>query len=1064
MAVTSRNLCKPAEPTTVTRNGITWTINSDGTIDVSGTATAGAGPAVGTAVLKAGTTYRLYDLPVNSRTSGSFLAITNHGSTNGNGTVTYTPTSDETVTISQWTNSGVTVNRKFTPLLQLASETDTTWTPYTESVDPSPSGSRWIELPYNETVSALTSSSYSSYSYRNNDNSSLGTAWFAWVLNERAYGPFLGNGRLYGIAATQNTVISLTQVRYPAGSTTPVTTTVPPSTRHTGKGFYYFQVIDNGYPDSTYISTATFPGGYFTNFDDAIDSLAAQLVNLSGNTQTITPDLEDPHGSPYTVYLDGDGKKTFALGQCSNSKTTAMLIQGGSQNSDLETQIFGSPAMTVATDYYGFFISDFEDTDFYQMTYLNSNLTTPIDGIHFSPGNYLTWTFVPSISKYVSRGPVYGTTTSTVGGLVPYASLADALGQVTPGGGATADQSITCVSTPNEGGTLKAYRGNSNGGISIPTVFPSNTELTADELINGGVYVGMGVQPGVSGAVYCGYPGVPGVSNQPWPFPFTGYYIYDNNDIYFCVFGLDENGGSSPNPGGIRISVGPNNVYAGSFDYPGYYPVPYIFSYLTIITTVPPGATIFPNRDAAYEAFRSNNSGQPGTTVRFVATPNSGYEYSSFGVINSVTGESVPTTAVGENEWTITMPTGAVVATITWVTSDSSPSSPGGSNPYGGLPENQPSGGGGTNNFDSDQLPNSSLPGLNISDTGMTRLYLPTISELRQLSQYLYSDSLADWWDVVKKRFEDPMQVLVGLTMLPIQIPAAGRETVKIMLTSTGVSMAYPSSNWIEIDCGYRKIEEAYGSYLDYSPYTKVSVYLPFIGEQVLNTDEVMGKTVRITYRVEITTGNCIAQISADNNYLYSYPGNMGFQIPMSSNSFDSIVNATLQVAGAVAGALVSGGAALGASAGTEIAKHSTQMRQPSARHKPFALNEWTSTETRTPAEPNTGMRLGGIAAGAVVSSADAVLSGKPSVAHSGSFNGNHGYMGVRYPFFTVEHPRLANPPDFGAFNGYPSMLEKRISECSGFLQVQQTKLINIPCLAEEYSQIMEMLKEGIIV
>ena len=67
------------------------------------------------------------------------------------------------------------------------------------------------------------------------------------------------------------------------------------------------------------------------------------------------------------------------------------------------------------------------------------------------------------------------------------------------------------------------------------------------------------------------------------------------------------------------------------------------------------------------------------------------------------------------------------------------------------------------------------------------------------------------------------------------------------------------------IDMGSYKFEEYFGSFLDYSPYTKINMFLPYCGFIQLQAENVMGKTVSLKYSISFVDGTCLAQVSADN-------------------------------------------------------------------------------------------------------------------------------------------------------------------------------------------------------
>ena len=93
--------------------------------------------------------------------------------------------------------------------------------------------------------------------------------------------------------------------------------------------------------------------------------------------------------------------------------------------------------------------------------------------------------------------------------------------------------------------------------------------------------------------------------------------------------------------------------------------------------------------------------------------------------------------------------------------------------------------------------------------------------------------------------------------------------------------------NIIDIDCGSVAVEELHHSLLDYSPFSRLTIYLPFIGFVDLDDKMVMGKTVRVNYRVDVLSGRCLAEIYTmiDENTescIASYSGTIASDEPLS--------------------------------------------------------------------------------------------------------------------------------------------------------------------------------------
>lgn len=324
--------------------------------------------------------------------------------------------------------------------------------------------------------------------------------------------------------------------------------------------------------------------------------------------------------------------------------------------------------------------------------------------------------------------------------------------------------------------------------------------------------------------------------------------------------------------------------------------------------------------------------------------------------------------------------------------------------------------GGGTGSFDRDNddvsIPN--LPTLSAVDSGFITVYSPTLDQLKALASYMWSTNFTD---IINKLFADPMDTILGLNVLPISIPTTS-STVKVGNVDTQVVMNKASSQYFKVNCGSLTLNEYWGSYLDYSPYTKVDLFLPFIGTVPLDTDAVMGKNINVTYHIDIVSGACVAYILVNGVCLYNFTGNCASSVPVTSQSFDSTVSAALNVAG-----LATSGAALIATGG---------MTAP-------------------------------LAASSIVSSANTIANSKPSIAKSGSCTGSAGMLSVMYPYLIVEYPNQCLPSNQNVYSGYPSYVTAEIGTLTGYTEIEKCHLENMTCTDSELNEIYELLESGVI-
>lgn len=397
---------------------------------------------------------------------------------------------------------------------------------------------------------------------------------------------------------------------------------------------------------------------------------------------------------------------------------------------------------------------------------------------------------------------------------------------------------------------------------------------------------------------------------------------------------------------------------------------------------------------------------------------------------------------------------------------------PPGSNPYEPGGDSGEGGGGGSFDGDSDQISDSSLPTLSAADTGFTRLYTPTLSQVQDLARYLWTDEsiIETLWNVVKRYFEDPMQAFISFSIVPVPVPVAGVEDFKVLFIPTGVMLNTVANQFVDVDCGTFEMKEYYGSALDYSPNTKVSCYLPYIGTVSLNTDDVMGRTLQVKYRVDICSGSCVAKILVDGNVIYQFPGCCSVPIPFTSADFSSYGSAIISavktgvaLAAAGAGATELGANIIGMNASQQTGESYTKTTVDTVRNPATGRQITAGTQKITKEVTGTKASFSGIAQTGLANTANSVTASKTIVERSGSFSGNSGYLGVRRPYLIIERPRMCMPTNYQQLNGFPSMMTMALSECKGYTRVQQIQLTGVEATNPEQAEILELLKGGVI-
>lgn len=201
--------------------------------------------------------------------------------------------------------------------------------------------------------------------------------------------------------------------------------------------------------------------------------------------------------------------------------------------------------------------------------------------------------------------------------------------------------------------------------------------------------------------------------------------------------------------------------------------------------------------------------------------------------------------------------------------------------------------------------------------TGMGAVYNPSIFQVRDLAEYLWTPAFLD---LFKKFFSDPKDAIVSLHKVYVTPERGTTDSIWCGYVETPVGGVYKVANqYKHLDCGSIFIPEYYESARDYNA-SDLKLYLPFIGIVQLDITEFLNKSMHVYYNVDVLTGSCIAFVCAVSGevekILYTFNGNCSVTIPISSGSYltnwQALANSALSLAsGDVLGAAMGGASAV---------------------------------------------------------------------------------------------------------------------------------------------------------
>lgn len=330
---------------------------------------------------------------------------------------------------------------------------------------------------------------------------------------------------------------------------------------------------------------------------------------------------------------------------------------------------------------------------------------------------------------------------------------------------------------------------------------------------------------------------------------------------------------------------------------------------------------------------------------------------------------------------------------------------------------------------DADTIALPALPTLSAISSGIIGLFNPTLSQMRLLADYMWTDFggqgqtevdvLKEIVQAIKRTIANPLDYIFGLNIIPSQGLSVGTATeIRFGFTNTGVSMPRLTSQFFTVDCGTLSFDTLCGdTFLDYAPYSKFSIYLPYIGIKDVNANDFVGHTIGVVYHGDVVTGGITAYITKDGSVMYQYSGCCALNLPLSTDSWGAVLSGAVQVATALVAGGVSGGAA--------------------------------------------GVGEAAMAGAANVAANPSLLS--PSVARSGAISGAAGAMGVQTPYIIREAVRFHSTEKFNTVTGYPSYYYRSLSSVHGYTKVYDVHLRNIGGTENEIKEIESLLKSGVI-
>ena len=168
--------------------------------------------------------------------------------------------------------------------------------------------------------------------------------------------------------------------------------------------------------------------------------------------------------------------------------------------------------------------------------------------------------------------------------------------------------------------------------------------------------------------------------------------------------------------------------------------------------------------------------------------------------------------------------------------------------------------------------------------------YALTRARCKSFSNFIWT---AGVFDNIKLMNQSPIENIVSCKIFPMTFTGTD-ETMKLGNVETTTGARIEDSSTFLYDIGTVSVKPYYNSFLDYSPYTTLSIFLPFCGIRELDCKLLMGKSLNVKYAVDVVCGTCKALLYVEGVELYSFEGQMGIDIPIASGTRAQVEKALL--------------------------------------------------------------------------------------------------------------------------------------------------------------------------
>lgn len=347
----------------------------------------------------------------------------------------------------------------------------------------------------------------------------------------------------------------------------------------------------------------------------------------------------------------------------------------------------------------------------------------------------------------------------------------------------------------------------------------------------------------------------------------------------------------------------------------------------------------------------------------------------------------------------------------------------------------------------SDSIPVPALPSASAAALGFINMYNPTAGGLTGLGEEIFPDF--EFTSIVDPTGNDIIDAILNACgafvevfnqiptmfkmlinsrlidyvqdchIVPVQPVTGAAAHIKLGFRELDITAPTIPNEYVEVDLGSVSLEEFYHQFIDYLPYTRAKLYLPFIGFVPVEPEYWQDGSIGVTYHFNVYDGSFMAYVTSSPNDRVSemrdsvigqYAGTAVVHLPLTGLNYSSMVAGLVGGVGGAIAAIGSGNVAAGLSA---------------------AINTATSS---------------------------------PQVMSSNGYTASAAFFSCRYPFLIIERSVSHFPANYQHDVGMPSKISTKLGSASGFVTVGDVDLTSVHAKQSEIAEIRSLLANGIYV